>query len=101
MNLGPVGPSEPILVTIGNKRSIAFYLPDSGQCSISAAVFDAAPCEAPYSSARVRLSLWPGRIVSPAVSQKSIDRSCGDNASSLALSGPAELINASTTTNAR
>jgi len=98
MNLGPVGPSEPIL---GNKRSIAFYLPDSGQCSISAAVFDAAPCEAPYSSARVRLSLWPGRIVSPAVSQKSIDRSCGDNASSLALSGPAELINASTTTNAR
>ena len=25
-------------------------------------VFDAAPCEAPYSSARVRLSLWPGRI---------------------------------------
>jgi len=101
-NLGPVGPSEPILATIGNKRLIAFYLPDSGRCSISAVVFDAAPSEAPYSSTRVRLSLWPGESFHlDAAGQKSVDLSCGDNASSLALSGPTELINASTTTHAR
>src|SRR5262245_35666730 len=41
-HLGPVGPSEPILATFGNKRLIAFYVPDSGRCSINAIVFDAA-----------------------------------------------------------
>ena len=30
-NLGPVGPHEPILTTVGNKRVIAFYEPDNGQ----------------------------------------------------------------------
>ena len=29
-NLGPVGPSEPILVTVGNQRVIAFYVPQRG-----------------------------------------------------------------------
>ena len=30
INLGPVGPSEPILVTIGTQRVIAFYVPEGG-----------------------------------------------------------------------
>lgn len=51
-HLGPVGPSEPILATVGNKRLIAFYVPDSGRCSINVVLFDAAPAEAPDSSAR-------------------------------------------------
>jgi hypothetical protein len=39
-NLGPVGPHEPILTTVGNKRVIAFYEPDNGQCAVNAVVFD-------------------------------------------------------------
>ena len=31
-NLGPVGPHEPILTTVGSKRVIAFYEPDSLRC---------------------------------------------------------------------
>ena len=95
-NLRPVGPYESILATIGNKRLIAFYVPDSGRCSINAVVFDVAPPEAPYSSARVRINLWPGESFHlDAAGQKSVDLSCGDNASTLALSGPAALINTS------
>ena len=30
-NLGPVGPHDPILTTVGSKRVIAFYTPDGGQ----------------------------------------------------------------------
>ena len=97
-NLGPVGPYEPILATVGNKRLIAFYVPDSGRCSISAVVFDVAPPEAPYSPARVRINLWPGDSFHlDTAGQKSVDLSCGDNASTLVLSGPAELINTNNT----
>ena len=31
-NLGPVGPHEPILTTLGSKRVIAFYEPGGGNC---------------------------------------------------------------------
>jgi hypothetical protein len=97
-NLGPVGPNEPILATVGNKRLIAFYVPDSGRCSINAVVFDVAPPEALYSSARVRMNLWPGESFHlDAAGQTWVDLICGDNASTLALSGPAELINTSAT----
>ena len=39
-NLGPVGPHEPILMTVGNKRVIAFYEPDSGHCAFHAVVWN-------------------------------------------------------------
>ena len=39
-NLGPVGAHEPILTTVGNKRVIAFYEPDSGRCAVNAIVYD-------------------------------------------------------------
>ena len=35
-NLGPVGPYEPILTSVGSKRVIAFYAPDNGRCAVSA-----------------------------------------------------------------
>ena len=34
-NLGPVGPHEPILTTVGSKRVIAFYEPGGGHCGIN------------------------------------------------------------------
>src|SRR4029450_9535504 len=39
-NLGPVGPHEPILTTVGNKRVIAFFEPDSGNCAFHAVIWD-------------------------------------------------------------
>ena len=33
-NLGPVGPHDPILTTVGTERVIAFYEPDSGNCAV-------------------------------------------------------------------
>jgi len=96
---GPVGPYEPILTTMGSKRLIAFYVPDSGRCSINAIVFDAGATDAPYSASRVRINLWPGEaFYLDGAKRESINLQCGDKAASLALSGPAELINTGTTT---
>ena len=39
-NLGPVGPYEPILTTVGSKRVIAFYEPNSGHCDFRAVVWN-------------------------------------------------------------
>ena len=39
-NLGPVGPNEPILTTVGSKRVIAFYVPGNGKCGINVVVWD-------------------------------------------------------------
>lgn len=38
-NLGPVGPGEPILVTVGGQRVIAFYARERGESAVSAVVW--------------------------------------------------------------
>jgi hypothetical protein len=92
-NLGPVGPSEPILVTIGTQRVIAFYTPDRGLCAVNAVVWKDADPDAPYSSARVRISLKPGQMVQLDGGQRqSMSLLCGADASTLAVAAPAELI---------
>ena len=55
-HLGPVGPHEPILATIGNKRVIAFYEPDNGHCAVNAVVYDKTDADTgTTTSARVRV----------------------------------------------
>jgi hypothetical protein len=61
-NLGPVGPREPILVKMGDKRMIATYVPNGGNCFVSAVVFDAAPSGGGLASTRVRVALHPGEL---------------------------------------
>ena len=61
-NLGPVGPHQPILTTVGSKRVIAFYTPGSDRCSLHAVVWDNTG-PAGSLAARVRISLEPGQIV--------------------------------------
>ena len=39
-NLGPVGPHEPMITTVGNKRVIAFYEPDNGDCAVQAVIWN-------------------------------------------------------------
>ncbi len=63
VNLGPVGPREPILVKMGNKRMIASYVPNGGNCFVSAVVFDAAPSAGGgFASTRISVALHPGEL---------------------------------------
>ena len=95
-NLGPVGPHEPILVKIGNQHIIAFFIPERGECAVNAVTWKDADANAPYASVRVRVSLKPGQLVELDGSQRqSMGLVCGADASSLAVTAPAELILAS------
>ena len=92
-NLGPVGPHEPILVKIGNQHIIAFFIPERGECAVNAVTWKDADANAPYASVRVRVSLKPGQLVQLDGSQRqSMGLVCGADASSLAVTAPAELI---------
>ena len=50
-NLGPVGPNEPILTTVGSKRVIAFYVPGNGHCGINVVVWDRSDASGDYGGA--------------------------------------------------
>jgi hypothetical protein len=100
-NLGPVGPGQPILVTVGNQRVIAFYAPERGECAVSAVVWKDSSVEdagaedagADPSSTRVRLSLKPGQTLQLDGSQrKAVSLLCGADAATLAVVAPAELL---------
>jgi hypothetical protein len=92
-NLGPVGPREPLLVKIGNQRIIAFFVPERGNCALSAVTWKDAGPDAPYASERVRVSLKPGQLVQLDGAQRQpVGLLCGADASSLAVTAPAELI---------
>jgi hypothetical protein len=84
--LGPVGPHEPILTTVGSKRVIAFFLPGGGHCALNAVMWDNSNADPGASPARVRVSLEPGQIVHiDTVEQKSLNLQCGENAEKLAI----------------
>ena len=91
-NLGPVGPHEPILTSVGSKRVIAFYEPAGGHCSINVVVWDRAD-ESGDSVARVRVSLNPRQTVHiDSVENKSVNLQCGDYAETLALVDTSKFI---------
>ena len=93
INLGPVGPYEPILVTIGTQRVIVFYVPDRGACAVNTVMWKDGDADAPYSSARVRISLKPGQMFQLDGGQRqSMSLFCGEDASTLSVAAPAELI---------
>src|SRR3990170_6154042 len=61
-NPGPVGPNEPILVTIGSKRVIAFYEANGSDCGMHIVVWDLNDTSG-ASAARLRGTLDPRQIV--------------------------------------
>jgi hypothetical protein len=82
-NLGPVGPHEPILTTIGSKDVIAFYVQDRGHCDINAVVWEGADLDA-NTAMRIRVSLNPGQAVYFGDTENnSLSLWCGDDAESL------------------
>jgi hypothetical protein len=92
-NLGPVGPREPILVSFGGQRVVAFFAPEQGECAVSAVTWKDGETSAPYASARVRVTLEPGQTLSlDGAQRQSMALLCGANASTLAVVAPAELI---------
>jgi hypothetical protein len=60
--LGPVGPHEPILASVGSERVIAFYLPGNNQCAMHAVIGDRSSDSEPART-RIRISLEPGQIL--------------------------------------
>jgi hypothetical protein len=96
-NLGPVGPHEPILATVGSKRVIAFYEPRSGQCGMHVVVWNSADVSG-ASAARVRVSLDPRQVVHiDSADNKSIDLRCGDYADTLSVIESNTLVTATST----
>jgi hypothetical protein len=83
-NLGPVGPLEPMMVTVGNKNVIAFFVPGNVHCNVQAVIWNADDMEA-KSAGRVRVSLNPGQTASiDSSGTESFTLRCGDHADSLA-----------------
>ena len=89
-NLGPVGPHEPILTTVGSKHIIAFYVPGSGRCAVQMVIGDIRDPEAALAS-RIRVDLKPGQMVhldtveQKSLNVKSLNLACGENAEKLAI----------------
>jgi len=93
LNLGPVGPYEPILATIGDKRLIAYYAPNGDTCDVSAVVFDASPSGGSHTSARVRVSLHPGELFHlDNVWDQSAVLTCAPNAGMLTVLNKQQLL---------
>ena len=91
-NLGPVGPNEPILTTVGSKRVIAFYVPGGGHCTINVVVWDRTDASGD-SAARVRVSLDPSQMIHiDSAENNSINLQCGDHAETLALVDTSKFV---------
>lgn len=93
-NLGPVGPNEPILATIGSEHLIAFYLRDDGHCAIHAVVWDNGNADTGTPSAsRARINLNPGQIAHiDSAENESINLRCADDAANLGVVDISERI---------
>ena len=83
-NLGPVGPHEPILTTVGSKRVIAFYEPDSGNCAVHVVVWKTTDVNA-ESTAGFQADLNPRQMAHIYAENKSLTVRFGDHAESLAV----------------
>ena len=95
--LGPVGPHDPILTTVGIKRVIAFYEPDNGHCAVNAVVFDKTDADSGMTTAaRFRVSLNPREVVhidsADNESVKSLNLQCGKNAEMLTIIDTDSLV---------
>jgi hypothetical protein len=93
---GPVGPSETILATFGNKRAIAFYEVDNGRCDVSAVVYDKTDAETGQdTAATVRVSLDPREMVYiDSTDNETMSLQCGDGAETLLAADPHAFIGA-------
>jgi len=84
-NLWPVGPSEPILATFGNKQLVASFATGDGACAMQAVVWNADDIDA-KSASRFQVRVSSGqRAEIDGSTNKSITLHCGESAQTLAV----------------
>jgi hypothetical protein len=82
-SLGPVGPQQPIIATVGDKRVIAFFAPGNGRCNVQAVVWKADDLDA-KSASGVKFSLRPDQSASiDASGSDTLGLKCGPDANTL------------------
>ena len=85
-NLGPVGPNDAVLDTIGSMHVIAFFEADTGRCALNAVVWDDLAADSDESAKRVRVVIGPGEIVQiDSAKQESVNLQCSSDAATLAV----------------
>src|SRR5262245_59254157 len=83
-SLGPVAAHEPILMTVGDKHVIAFFVPGEGQFNVQTVIWSSEGDGA--KSARIQVNLNPGQTASiDGSATESLTLQCGDNAETLAV----------------
>src|SRR5262245_1073784 len=93
-NLGPVGPNEPILTSVGSKRIIAFFETSGDNCGMHIVIWDRADVGA-VSTARFRITLNPRQMVHvDSADNRSLDLQCGEQAATLAIVDPSKFMSA-------
>jgi hypothetical protein len=91
-NLGPAGPNEPILTTVGGKRVLAFYEARGGQCGMYITVWDRVDVSG-NSAKRIRLVLDPRQVVHiDTPENESLNLQCGQSADSLTIVDDARAV---------
>ena len=92
-NLGPVGPNEPILATVGSTRVIAYYERTNGNCAVNAVVFDTSPNGGGKASKRVRVALHPGELFHlDGIKGEHVVLTCGPDAKLLTVLNRGEVL---------
>ena len=83
-NLGPVGPKEGILATIGTMHVVAFFEPTNGGCAINAVVWDDLGVDAGQSAKRILVKVEAGELLVLETSrQETLNLQCGSSAATL------------------
>lgn len=83
--LGPVGPNDPIVTTVGGKTVLAFYEPEGTNCSMHVVMWDRGD-ESGGSAAGFRVTLSARQVVRIDTAQnRSIGLECGSAAKQLAI----------------
>lgn len=91
-NLGPVGPYEPILATVGKTRLVAYFEPDNGNCSVSVVMSDASG-DGGVKATRVRVALHPGELFHlDGVKNERIVITCAPNAKGMTVLNKGEIL---------
>lgn len=83
-NLGPVGPYDGIMATMGSMHVVAFFEPAKGRCSINAVIWDDLAGDPGVSAKRVRVRINAGDLLHvETVAHGTLNLRCGKNAATL------------------
>ena len=83
--LGPVGPNDPIVTTVGRKGVLAFYEADGSHCGMHVVMWDRDD-ESGDSAAGFRVTLDPHQVVHIDTAQnRTLGLQCGSAADTLAI----------------